>query len=128
MPALRWLASMLRTTSPVKAEIGGNSRIISDAANWPPMGNRSLSGYQPKRLWINDGAGHFTDVAQIVGASDTYDGRSVALVDLWNRGALDVVVANQKGPLLIYKNTVSSKSGSEKLLTAAINDKQGDLW
>ena len=43
---------------------GGNSRIISDAANWPPMGNRSLSGYQPKRLWINDGAGHFTDVAQ----------------------------------------------------------------
>ncbi len=32
---------------------------------------------------------------------------SVALVDLWNRGVLDVVVANQKGPLLIYKNTVT---------------------
>jgi hypothetical protein len=86
---------------------GGNSRIISDAANWPPMGSRSLSGYQQKRLWINDGAGHFTDVAQVVGANDTYDGRSVALVDLWNRGVLDVIVANQKGPLLIYKNTVS---------------------
>jgi enediyne biosynthesis protein E4 len=86
---------------------GGNSRIISDAANWPPMGSRSLSGYQPKRLWLNDGAGHFTDVAQVVGANDTYDGRSVALVDLWNRGVLDVVVANQKGPLLIYKNTAA---------------------
>ena len=36
-----------------------------------------------------------------------YDGRSVALVDLWNRGVLDVVVANQKGPLLVYKNTVA---------------------
>jgi len=59
---------------------GGNSLIISDAANWPPMGTRSLSGYQQKRLWINDAAGHFTDVAQAVGASDTFDGRSVALV------------------------------------------------
>jgi hypothetical protein len=30
----------------------------------------------------------------------------VALADLWNRGVLDVVVVNQKGPLLLYKNTV----------------------
>ncbi len=42
-----------------------------------------------------------------VGATDNFDGRSVALVDLWNRGVLDVVVANQKGPLLIYKNTAA---------------------
>jgi hypothetical protein len=89
---------------------GGNTRIISDAANWPPMGTRSLSGYQQKRLWINDGAGHFNDVAQLVGATDTFDGRSVALVDLWNRGALDVVVANQRGPLVIYKNTPSPQN------------------
>jgi enediyne biosynthesis protein E4 len=86
---------------------GGNSTIISDAANWPPMQNRSLSGYQQKRVWINDGAGRFTDVAQTVGARDTFDGRSVAMADLWNRGALDVVVANQRGPLLVYKNTVA---------------------
>jgi hypothetical protein len=36
--------------------------------------------------------------------------RSVALADLWNRGALDVVVANQKGPLLIYRNTVNPEN------------------
>jgi hypothetical protein len=84
---------------------GGNSAIISDAKNWPPMEGRSLSGYQQKCVWINDGAGKFTDVAQAVGATDTYDGRSVALVDLWNRGVLDVVLANQRGPLLVYKNT-----------------------
>ena len=86
---------------------GGNSRIISDAANWPPMNGRSLSGFQQKRVWLNDGAGRFNEVAQVVGATDTYDGRSVALVDLWNRGVLDVVVANQRGPLLVYKNTVA---------------------
>ena len=85
---------------------GGNSTIIGDARNWPAFEGRSLSGYQSKRLWLNDGAGKFVDVAQAVGVHDTYDGRAVALADLWNRGVLDVVVANQKGPLLVYKNTV----------------------
>jgi hypothetical protein len=70
-----------------------------------------LSGYQSKRVWLNDGAGKFVDVAQAVGATDIYDGRSVALVDLWNRGVLDVVVANQNGPLLLYKNTVAAQNG-----------------
>src|SRR6202453_4012302 len=86
---------------------GGNSKIIGDAANWPAFDGRSLSGYQQKKVWINDGAAKFVDVAQAVGANDIYDGRSVAMADLWNRGVLDVVVANQRGPLLIYKNTVT---------------------
>jgi len=86
---------------------GGHTSIISDARNWPAMDGRSLSGYQHKNLWLNDGAGHFVDVAQSVGVTDTHDGRSVAMADLWNRGVLDVVVANQRGPLLIYKNVVA---------------------
>jgi hypothetical protein len=85
----------------------GHSSIIADAANWPPMKGRSLSGYQRKRVWINDGFGNFTDVAQAVGATDSYDGRAVALADLRNTGALDVIVANQRGPLLIYQNEVA---------------------
>src|SRR5688572_11387001 len=70
------------------------------------MRGRSLSGYQRKRVWLNDGLGRFTEVAQVVGATDTYDGRAVALADLGNRGALDVIVANQRGPLLVYRNVV----------------------
>jgi len=89
---------------------GGNSTIIGDAKNWPAFDGRSLSGYQSKKVWLNDGAGKFVDVAQAVGATDTYDGRSVALVDLWNHGVLDVVVANQNGPLLIYKNAVAPEN------------------
>jgi hypothetical protein len=90
---------------------GGNSSIIGDAANWPAFDGRSLSGYQLKRVWLNDGAGKFVDVAQAVGVTDTYDGRSVALADLWNNGALDAVVANQRGPLLLYRNTVEQTNG-----------------
>jgi hypothetical protein len=89
---------------------GGNSSIIGDAKNWPAFDGRSLSGYQQKKVWLNDGAGKFEDVAQAVGVTDTHDGRAVAVADLWNRGVLDVVVANQNGPLLIYKNTVTPEN------------------
>ena len=89
---------------------GGHALIIEDAKNWPAMEGRSLSGYQSKHLWLNDGSGKFIDVAQSAGATDTYDGRAVAMADLWNTGALDVVVANERGPLLIYKNTVTPEN------------------
>jgi hypothetical protein len=85
---------------------GANSEIIADAKTWPAMNGASLAGYQPKCLWLNSG-GKFIDVARAVGVRDSFDGRAVAVADLWNRGCLDVVVANQKGPLLIYKNTVA---------------------
>jgi len=86
---------------------GGNKSIISDAANWPAFGGRSLGGYQQKRVWLNDGAGQFQEVAQLVGVTDVYDGRAVAMADFGNRGVLDVVVANQKGPLLLYRNSAA---------------------
>lgn len=84
----------------------GNDAIIGDAANWAPINGRSLAGYQTKKVWLNDGAGRFNDVAQIVGVVETLDGRAVALADLWNRGVLDVIVANQNSQGLIYRSTV----------------------
>ncbi len=89
---------------------GALKGIIIDAKNWPAMKGRSLSGYQRKCLWWNNG-GQFRDVAPAVGVTDTYDGRAVALADLGNRGALDVLVANQKGPLLLYRNRVNPENG-----------------
>jgi hypothetical protein len=86
---------------------GGHTRIISDARNWPAMNGRSLAGYQSKRVWLNDGNGQFQEVAQFVGVTDRLDGRAVALADLDNRGALDVLIANQRGPLLLYRNQVA---------------------
>ena len=86
---------------------GGNASIIEDAANWPPLDGRSLAGYQHKHVWVNDGAGQFQEVAQMVGVRDVYDGRSVAMADFGNNGALDVVVASQRAPVLLYRNTVA---------------------
>ena len=89
---------------------GGHSNIIGDAINWPAMRGQSLSGYQQKHVWLNDGAGRFTEVAQLVGVKDIVDGRSVAIADFGNHGMLDIVTANQKGPLLLYKNTVDPQN------------------
>ncbi len=90
---------------------GGHQVVISDAKNWPSMGDRSLGGYQQKKVWMSDGAGRFLDVSQMVGATDRYDGRSIAVADLSNRGVLDVIVANQRGPLLLYRNEVAPGRG-----------------
>ncbi len=81
---------------------GAASEVVVDAANWPTMGGMDLSGNERSRVLLNRNGRIFTDVAEAAGVTDTYDGRSVVLVDLFDRGALDVVVANQRGPLLVY--------------------------
>lgn len=82
---------------------GANSRFFEDAATWPPFGNASLSGYEPSRVYLNRGAAGWVDVAKRVGVTDLYDGRAVALADLANRGAVDVIVANQNQPPVLYR-------------------------
>lgn len=80
--------------------------VVADAAEWPPIDDRSLSGYERTRVLLNMGtrSARFIEVGVEVGVDDRYDGRAVALVDLFDDGALDVVIANQKGPLLVYRN------------------------
>lgn len=82
----------------------GAGGILADAANWAPMEGRSLSGYERSRVLHNDGHGGFTDVAATVGVTDVLDGRGLALADLFQRGCLDAVVANQRERVLVYRN------------------------
>src|SRR5256712_8174709 len=86
---------------------GANGNVFEDARSWPAIGTASLSGYERSRVLVSRGLAGWTDVAATVGVTDEYDGRAVALVDLFNRGVLDVVVATQNQRALIYKNTVA---------------------
>jgi hypothetical protein len=83
---------------------GANGRFFEDAATWPPFGNASLSGYERSRVYLNRGVAGWVDVAKKVGVTDLYDGRAVALADLSNRGAVDVIVANQNQPAVLYRD------------------------
>ncbi|TVR18277.1 MAG: CRTAC1 family protein [Balneolaceae bacterium] len=87
--------------------VGGNRAVIIDANNWPPMNNRTFSGYQTNKIWLNDGAGRFREVARSVGGDLNLDSRSVAYADLFGTGAMDLIVANQNQPVVIYRNHVT---------------------
>jgi hypothetical protein len=83
---------------------GANKTLFEDARTWPAFGNMSLSGYERSRVFLNRGLEGWVDVAPMVGATDEYDGRAVAFADLSNRGALDVIVANQNQPAVLYRS------------------------
>lgn len=86
---------------------GAEGNIFEDAKNWPPIGRASLSGYERSRVLLNRGQAGFTDVAPEAGVTDRLDGRAVAMADLFNRGQLDVVVANENARALLYRNAGS---------------------
>jgi hypothetical protein len=86
--------------------VGGNRNIIIDANNWPAMNSRSFSGYQTNKIWLNDGAGRFREVAGTVGGALNLDSRAVAYADLAGDGSLDLIVASQNQPVKIFRNRV----------------------
>ena len=89
--------------------VGGNRNIIIDANNWPAMKNRSFSGYQTNKIWLNDGAGRFREVAGTVGGALNLDSRAVAYADLSGNGSLDLIVASQNQPVKIFRNFVEEQ-------------------
>jgi hypothetical protein len=80
---------------------------LADARNWPPMGNKSLSGYEKKRLFHNERGQAFTDQAPKYGVDSIRDGRGVAIADFDNDGRIDFFVANANGEPFLYHNVLS---------------------
>lgn len=87
-----------------------------DARDWPVMGPRDLSGYEPSRLFIQvapqrnrpRGDPQFVEAAVESGISDTFNGRGIALADFNLDGRLDIYVANQNAPSCYYVNQSTS--------------------
>ncbi len=77
---------------------------FADVRNWPPMGAKSLSGYQKKRLFHNEGGVSFRDDAARHGLDSTRDGRGVAVADFDNDGRLDLFVVNANSAPFLYRN------------------------
>ncbi|GCE07696.1 CRTAC1 family protein [Dictyobacter aurantiacus] len=83
--------------------------IVSDASHWPPIGDMSISGYQPSRLFVKEGD-HYNEIALDAGMTDRYDGRGVCCADFDNDGLPELFVASQGAPLVLYKNYPAQKN------------------
>ncbi len=82
---------------------------VSDARNWPPIGDRSFSGNEATRLWRNDGQMRFTEMARRAGVDSRHDGRGVIVLDFDNDGDLDLYLANQGMVPDFYQNNVGGQ-------------------
>ncbi len=81
---------------------------LSDARKWPPMGDKSLSGYQRNELLRNLGGTLFENVAAAHGVDSLRDGRGVAVADLDRDGRLDLFVANADGLPHLWHNVAET--------------------
>jgi len=78
---------------------------MADARNWPPMGDKSLSGYQPNRLFHNRGGTLFEEVGACHEVGSKLDGRGIAVADFDRDGREDLFVANANAAPHLYRNT-----------------------
>lgn len=67
------------------------------------------------KVWVNDGTGHFLDVAQNAGMSHPITAKGVAHADFDGDGLMDILITRDYTNPLLYKNVTKTKNNYVKL-------------
>ncbi len=87
-----------------------SDKDLSDTMNWPPLGEMSFSGYQPKRLFHNNGNHGFSQVAEENDVAVKTDGRGLIIADFDNDGAQDMYVINSNQKAIMFRNVIGTRN------------------
>jgi thiol-disulfide isomerase/thioredoxin len=68
------------------------------------MGEKSLNGYEIKKLWRNEDGRHFSDVSIASGAGDLHDARGYIACDFDGDGDLDLFIRNYHQDSVFLRN------------------------
>ncbi len=68
-------------------------------------------GTDTNKVFLNSGAGVFTESAQLFGVDDGDQGRGLVIFDADNDGALDILISNHDVGLTLYRNDPATVSG-----------------
>jgi hypothetical protein len=65
----------------------------------------------PLRFWENDGEGHMTEIAGMIGLTDTQSGKGLLVFDYDDDGDLDLFIVNNAGQPRLYENRGGNRRG-----------------
>lgn len=82
--------------------------VIEDARSWPPIGDKSISGYERPSLFVKQG-NRYIEIAEAAGILEAHDGRGLCIADYDNDGLPELFIANQGQPFRLYKNTPQTR-------------------
>lgn len=93
-----------------------------NAADWPAMGDRDLSGRERGRLFLQVPPERtsplseplFVECAARAGITDVFNGRGIALADYNLDGWIDMYVANQGAPACYYINRTGDRKADKR--------------
>lgn len=70
---------------------------------------------EPPKLWINDGFGHFVDVAAQSGMGSPLTAKGVAVFDADGDGRMDVLITRDYDTPILFKNETKTSNGFIKI-------------
>jgi hypothetical protein len=90
--------------------VSGDSRLIVDSRQWPPVGNLSLSGHELSHVFVWSGH-RFVDRGREAGLERPFDARGTLVADFDGDGRPDVLFVAQNGPYFLGRNAFRSGPG-----------------
>ncbi len=84
----------------------------------------SVFANDPSLLYLNDGSGSFADIAASCGMTDAGQGRGLINADFDRDGDQDIIVINNRQPMVYYRNDISAVDANSitiELNTSAVD-------